>query len=299
MEIRHIHYFIAVAENLNITRAAQQLKIAQPPLSRQIRDLEEELGASLFERSPQGLRLTPAGNTFLEYARQIMDLVARSKEHIAEMAEGLQGTIYIASVEGHAPRLLSGWISSFKAGYSHVQYSIWNGSTDDVIYRVTNSLSEIGIITEPHNDEGLFSIPVYKEPWTAMIPSSDPLAQLPGDTISVLALKDRDLIIPSRESRLMEIRKWFPEENVDLKIRCRVAHMLNAYELTKQGVGIAIYPASDNHFSDDPAVTIKRIVNPEVSASYILIWDRTRRLTHAAELFIRSICDSMDIQMPS
>ena len=78
MELRHIHYFIAVAENLNITRAAQQLKIAQPPLSRQIRDLEAELGAPLFERSPQGLRLTPAGNTFLQYARQITDLAARS-----------------------------------------------------------------------------------------------------------------------------------------------------------------------------------------------------------------------------
>ena len=180
MELRHIHYFIAVAENLNITRAAQQLKIAQPPLSRQIRDLEAELGAPLFERSPQGLRLTPAGNTFLQYARQITDLAARSKEHIAEMADGLQGTIYIASVEGHAPRLLSRWISAFKDSYPHVQYSVWNGSTDDVIYRVTNSLSEIGIITEPHNDEGLFSIPVYKEPWTAMIPSSDPLALLPA-----------------------------------------------------------------------------------------------------------------------
>ena len=288
MELRHIHYFIAVAENLNITRAAQQLKIAQPPLSRQIRDLETELGAPLFERSPQGLRLTPAGNTFLQYARQITDLAARSKEHIAEMADGLQGTIYIASVEGHAPRLLSRWISAFKDSYPHVQYSVWNGSTDDVIYRVTNSLSEIGIITEPHNDEGLFSIPVYKEPWTAMIPSSDPLALLPGDTIPLPALKDRDLIIPSRESRLMEIRNWFPEENVDLKIRCRVAHMLNAYELTKQGVGIAIYPASDNHFSDDPDVTIKRIVDPEVSASYILVWDRARRLTHAGLRLLHS-----------
>ena len=97
----------------------------------------------------------------------------------------------------------------------------------------------------------------------------------------------------------MEIRNWFPEENVDLKIRCRVAHMLNAYELTKQGVGIAIYPASDNHFSNDPDVTIKRIVDPEVYASYILVWDRARRLTHAAELFLRSVCDSLSIHMPA
>ena len=105
MELRHIRYFIAVAENMSISRAAQELLIAQPPLSRQIRDLEDELGADLFERTPQGLRITPEGNAFLQYARQIMDLAERSRIHVFEMAKGIQGTIDIASVEGHAPRL--------------------------------------------------------------------------------------------------------------------------------------------------------------------------------------------------
>ena len=93
MEIRHIHYFIAVAENLSFTKAAQQLMIAQPPLSRQIKDLEDELGAVLFDRSPHGLHITPEGEAFLEYALRIMDLVKKSREHIAEMSKGLQGTI--------------------------------------------------------------------------------------------------------------------------------------------------------------------------------------------------------------
>ena len=298
MELRHIVYFIAVAENLSITKAARQLLIAQPPLSRQIKDLEEELGCELFERSPHGLRMTPEGNAFLQYARQITDLVDRSQEHIREMSAGMQGTLDIACVEGHAPRLLAGWIADFKAGHPYVEYDIWNGSTDDVIYRVTNGLAEIGIITEPHNAEGLFSMPVYEEPWTAMIPASDPLARKYGETIPVSALKNHDLIIPSRKSRLPEIQGWFPEENKDLKISCRVSHMLNAYELARQGVGIAIYPASDNHFSDDADVVIKKIVEPSVTASYILIWDKTTRLTHAAEHFIGNVCLSLGIPMP-
>ena len=344
MELRHIRYFIAVAENMSISRAAQELLIAQPPLSRQIRDLEDELGADLFERTPQGLRITPEGNAFLQYARQIMDLAERSRIHVFEMAKGIQGTIDIASVEGHAPRLIAKWIAAFREGRPNVQYSIRNGSTDDVIYRVTQGLSEIGVITEPLNADGVYSVPVYREPWTAMIPASDPLAKLPGDTVSVSALRDKDLIIPSRESRLQEILDWFPvqdgelsgQEMLDsesaggmsgagggpgrskngpsgigggthgsingpgrkLKVRCRISHMLNAYELARQGVGIAIYPASDNHFSKDPEVIIKRLVDPEVTASYLLIWDQRHPLSHAAELFVKEVCGSLGIKMP-
>ena len=343
MELRHIRYFIAVAENMSISRAAQELLIAQPPLSRQIRDLEDELGADLFERTPQGLRITPEGNAFLQYARQIMDLAERSRIHVFEMAKGIQGTIDIASVEGHAPRLIAKWIAAFREGRPNVQYSIRNGSTDDVIYRVTQGLSEIGVITEPLNADGVFSVPVYREPWTAMIPASDPLAKLPGDTVSVSALRDKALIIPSRESRLQEILDWFPVEDDELggremlddessgsgparsgsgpgrikdglpgtgssgsgrgpgrklKVLCRISHMLNAYELARQGVGIAIYPASDNHFSKDPEVIIKRLVDPEVTASYLLIWDQRHPLPHAAELFVKEVCESLGIRMP-
>ena len=74
--------------------------------------------------------------------------------------------------------------------------------------------------------------------------------------------------------------------------------MLNAYELARQGVGIAIYPASDNHFSKDPEVIIKRLVDPEVTASYLLIWDQRHPLPHAAELFVKEVCESLGIRMP-
>ena len=102
MELRHIRYFKAVAEEKNFTRAAEKLAIAQPPLSRQIQDLEEELGTELFVRSPHKVALTEEGELFLQYATQILDLVNKSEEEVKEMKEGLQGTLYIASVEGCA-----------------------------------------------------------------------------------------------------------------------------------------------------------------------------------------------------
>ena len=298
MELRHIRYFIAVAEHLSISRAARELLIAQPPLSRQIRDLNDELGCTLYERSTHGLSLTPEGSAFLLYARQILELSVRSKEYLAEMSKGIRGTIDIASVEGHAPRILASWIDGFSRSHPQVQYSIWNGSTDDVVYRVSSGLSDIGIITEPCNEEGLFAVQVYREPWAAMIPADNPLAKEPGDTIPIRALQDQDLIIPSRESRLSEIQRWFPDRERPLRIRCRIAHMLNAYELTRNGVGIAIYPASDNHFSNDPEVVIKKITEPEVYASYLLVWDKCRQPSRIAHLFLEEVCGMLEKEMP-
>ena len=98
MELRHIRYFKAVAEEKSFTRAAEKLNIAQPPLSRQIQDLEQELDTKLFMRSPHKITLTKEGELFLQYANQILDLVSRSSEEVREVKEGLQGTLYIASV---------------------------------------------------------------------------------------------------------------------------------------------------------------------------------------------------------
>ena len=126
MELRHIRYFLAVAEELNFTKAAARLCIAQPPLSRQMKELEEELGAKLFVRGPHAVHLTEEGMVFKQYALQVLELVEKSAEDIREMKKGLQGTLYLASVEGHAPHLFSRWIAGFHKKHPDVQYNLWN-----------------------------------------------------------------------------------------------------------------------------------------------------------------------------
>ena len=294
MELRHIRYFLAVAAELNFTRAAQKLCIAQPPLSRQIQDLEEELGVKLFERKPHALQLTEEGALFKQYATQVLDLINKSTEDIRERKRGLQGTLYLASVEGHAPRLYAEWIAAFHSLHPHVQYNLWNGNSDDVVNRVMNGLCDLASIMEPHNAEGVESIPVYQEPWVAIIPADNPLAKQKEATVNLADLTPYELIIPSRSSRLEEINDWFRSTGKPM-LRCRIAHLLSAYELTRLGVGITIYPASASDIANMSDVVIKQIVNPAKTASYILIWNKYRQLPHVATEFLDFIRNSCSL----
>ncbi len=293
MELRHIRYFLAVANELNFTQAAAKLCIAQPPLSRQIQDLEKELGTKLFIRKPHALQLTEEGIRFRQYAIQVLDLVEKSTEDIRSMNRGLQGTLYLATVEGHGPRLFSEWIAGFNKKYPHVEYNLWNGNSDDVTYRVMQDLCDLAVIMEPYNAEGVNALHVYKEPWIAMIPAEHPLAKEEGDEVDLEKLAPYDLIIPSRKSRLQEISGWFEPFGKEPIVRCRNAHMMNAYELTEQGLGIAIYPAAAGKLPEKRNICIKKIKNPAVMASYVLIWNKNRQLPLVAQKFLAYVEETL------
>lgn len=285
MDIRTIRYFLEVAKERNFTRAAEQLHMAQPPLSRQIQLLEEELGVTLFDRKRR-LELTEEGELLRRRGEQILELVEKTQEEIREYGNTVRGTLYIGSVEGQAPYLLSQWIAQFRSRYPQVRYNLWNGSSDDAISRLRKGLCDLALIVEPFDNEMLESLPVSAEPWIAMLPASHPLAILPGDTVELCQLKECPLIIPSRKSRTEEIRGWFGKIGLEPKILCEISHYLNAYELVRQGVGVAIFPASTGAALDQQCVVSKYIVNPQYIAHYALVWDKSRRPSPLAEKFI-------------
>ena len=293
MELRHLRYFLAVCKEMNFTRAAEMLMIAQPPLSRQIKDLEEELGTPLFLRERHGLRLTDEGIMFRQYASRIVSLADRSVVDIREMHHGLQGVLYIAGVEGKAPHLISSWISEFAKLYPDVQYVLWNSNSDEVADRIRKGLSDIAVIMAPFDPDGLRSIPLYREPWIAMFSEEHPLAETPGDTVTLSMLAGCDLIIPSRASRLREINDWFAPLNSEIKVKARIAHVLNAYELCAKNVGVAIFPASAAQISGyGGLVQTRTIVEPSFMASYVLIYSDEHILSPVASRFINYLKDS-------
>lgn len=289
MDIRELKYFMEVAQELNITRAAQKLNMAQPPLSRQIQQLEENLGVRLFDRSRKKIQLTEEGKLLRIRGSQILELIEKTETEVRELTRGITGTIYIGTVEGRGPYLMSQWIARFKEQYPQVYYEIWNGSTDDVLDRLEKGLLDVALIMEPFNTEILNSVIVDKVPWIAMINNEHPLAKLPGDTIELAQLRDEPVILPSRKYRVREITGWFEEAGISVNMQAEMSSYLNARELTMQGVGIAIFPSTSGQERKNNWVTEKRIVNPERKASYALVWDKRKQLSVLGERFVNMV----------
>lgn len=288
MDIRTIQYFLEVARECNITRAAENLHMAQPPLSRQMHQLEDELGVELFDRSRKRLKLTEEGELLKRRGEEIVALVEKAKEEVGDLKNGISGTLYIGTVEGRGPKLLAQWISAFSREYPHVRYELWNGSTDDVVERMQKGLLDLALIAEPFDHERLDYRAVESVPWVAMIPGEHPLAQTEGDTIPLDTLLSEKLILPSRKSRVREIESWFEGNEGTLDIICEMSSFLNARELTRQGVGIAIFPKVDDNYTP-LGIVEKEIVDPVKTVEYKLVWDRQKELTVLARSFVEQV----------
>ena len=122
MELRTLRYFVVTAQERNITRAAEKLTMSQPPLSNQIKGLEEELGVQLFIRGKRRLELTEEGSLLLRRAQELLELADKTKQEIASLREGMSGTICLGLVEGRAPFLAANWIAGFRAEFPLVRY---------------------------------------------------------------------------------------------------------------------------------------------------------------------------------
>ena len=152
MDLRSLKYIITIAEELNITRAAEKLNMSQPPLSNQMKQLEGELGTQLFIRGKRRLKLTEAGDVLYRRAKQILELSEQTEEEIRSI-EGLSGQLNIGLVEGRAPYLLARWIAGFRLEFPNVSFNLWNGSGDDVLERLRRGLADLALIAAPYNTE--------------------------------------------------------------------------------------------------------------------------------------------------
>ena len=170
-----------------------------------------------------------------------------------------------------------------------MQYNLWNDNTDDIHARVSKGLCEVAMITAPYNKEGYEVLPVFQEPWVAVFPEDHPLALHKDEPLAPEELIPYELLIPSRESRKSEIDKWFIETGKTPVIRGRIAHMMNACELSRCGVGVAIYPASITNMAHNAGSCIRRIDHPDAMASYALIWNKNHQLSRTAESFIEHV----------
>ncbi len=296
MELRHLRYFYETANEMNFTKAAEKLCIAQPPLSKQIKDLENELGVSLFVRKPHFLALTPEGEVLKQYAAQILGLADKASETLQNMGQGLHGIIDIACVEGNILRFLSECIAGFEKIHPAVRYNIWTGGADDIISRVRSGLSDFGIIADVIDAEGIEHHRLFKENWTAIVPRDNPLSGKADGTLNAEDLLPYELIIPTRADRLREINDWYKDSDEKPRIICRYTNVLTAYELSCCSVGISIFPGNASEIAGvdgSDKVVCMRISDSLVQASMELISNKYRMLPNVVSEFMGYIKENV------
>ena len=284
MDIRTLSYFITIAEELNITKAAEKLCMSQPPLSSQMKALEDELDTVLFIRGKRHLQLTESGKLLYRHAKEIISLVNKTSEEIRAMGKGMRGKIAIGLVEGSAPNIASSWIETFLSDYSNVEFSVVDGNSDELIAKLRSGLIDMAVITAPCDNTLLNSFKVGQEKMTAFMSKDNPLAKLPGDTIDLIELKDKPLIIPSREAMNRMITKWFKEVHAEPKIVCRMDNYLDVAALAGRNIGISIFPKTSYILNQH--IIAKEIINPERYVEYLFVWLKNKPLSLLDEAFI-------------
>lgn len=270
--------------------------MSQPPLSNQIRALEEELGTPLFLRGGRSLQLTEAGKLLYRRASQLLDLAERTREEVGSLAMGLSGTLCLGSVAGRAPFLAARWLAGFREEYPLVRFEIVNGSSDDIIDQILRGYVELGIIAAPYDSEHLEGIAVGEEPWCAIMSDRNPLARQPEAPLPLKQLAGQPLIVPHRRSRIDEIRSWFRQAGAEPAIIGEHSNFVDALAFAHANVGISIFPQTAPE--PMPGIVSRRIVEPSRFARYLLVRKRNTSISELSQTFLDFVTDDLEANPP-
>lgn len=179
MELRHLRYFVAVAEELNFTRAAERLHIAQPPLSQQIRQFEDEIGARLFDRDRRSVQLTPAGEAILAEARGLLAQANRIPAVARRASQAVGGTLSVGFSSAAAHTVLPGAVRAFRSKAPHVKLELHEMSTERQMESLRDASIDIGFVRLPLENPpaSLMVQPIFREPLIAAIPKGHALSR--------------------------------------------------------------------------------------------------------------------------
>ena len=287
MELRPLRYFLTVAAEGNITRAAELLHMTQPSLSRQLMDLEKELGVTLIHRGKRGITLTDDGFYFRQRAEEIIELADRLERNFAQKSDSVSGTINIGSSEALGSRMMAKLIRNFAEKHPLVQFNMYNEMADDVKDRLDKGLADIGLVLEPIDVHKYEYIRLaQKETWGVLMRSDHILAQ--NEYVTPEEISNCPLILPSQEKVREDIINWLGKDEKELHIPLSYTLLSNTVLLVEEGLGCA--------FCLDGALAVHSIQNlrfvpirPEKTTQSVLIWKKNQLFSPATSLFIQEI----------
>lgn len=255
MDLRHLRYFVAVADEQNFTRAAEKLHISQPPLSRQIQDLEEELGLPLFERGSRPLKLTEGGRFFYGHATRLLEQAAqaiRTTKRIAQMQRRLVIGFVPSTIYGALPRL----VRLFRAAQPQTELALVEMSSVEQIEALKNGRIDVGFGRVRLDDPSVKREILREEPLVAAIPMEHELAVERGPLRLTEIAKHDHLVYPRnpRPSYADQVLTLFRDMGLEPRAVHEVQELQTALGLVASGMGLCLVPASANRMRPDEVV---------------------------------------------
>lgn len=287
MDILVLQYFLAVAREESITKAAESLNMTQPPLSRQLKELEEELGKQLLIRGNRKVTLTEEGMILRKRAEEMVELMEKTKSEVSFSGKNIRGEIYIGGGETEGMRLIAKIAEKMKTKHPHICYHLFSGNADDVTERLDRGLLDFGILIDPADIKkyDFIKLPT-KDKWGLLMRRDHPLAGKQG-------IKPKDLqgipLIASRQSLAHnELSGWLGKQYGSLHIITTYNLLYNASLMVEENVGCAlcldhIIPEYEN------SPLCFRPLEPQIEVGLNIVWKKYQVFSSAAEAFLERL----------
>lgn len=292
MELRVLQYFLAVAREQSIIRAAQSLHLSQPTLSTQIKNMEEELGKQLLIRGTKGSRkvtLTDEGMILRKRAEEILNLVEKTEKEITLSDSVIVGDVYIGTGETDAVRLLAKAAKELQNIHPGIHYHISSGNAEFVMEQLDKGLIDFGIV---FGDVDLSKYNSLKMPakdiWGVLMRRDSALSK--KETISPNDLLDKPLIISHQKNQDNQFSQWLNCNISNLNVVATYNLLFNASLLVDEGLGYAIGLDKIINTSENSNLCF-RPLDPKVEAELNIIWKKYQIFSKAAEQFMMKIKD--------
>ncbi|MDY0943927.1 LysR family transcriptional regulator [Priestia megaterium] len=291
MEFRVLRYFLTVAREGSITKAADFLHVTQPTLSRQLKDLEQELGKKLFIRSSHSVILTDEGMLLRNRAEEIVNMVDKLEAEFSSMEETIGGDVYIGGGETEAMKHIARVAKDVQLRYPNIRYHLYSGNEEDITERLDKGLLDFGILIQPADISkyNYLNIPA-KDVWGVVMRKDSPLVV--KETIQAADLLNVPLIC-SRQAMKQTFSKnefadWFGEDFHKLNIVTTYNLAYNAAIMVEEGIGYAITLDKIVNTSSDSNLCF-RPLKPRLESGLNIVWKKHQFFSAAADVFLKEI----------
>lgn len=291
MEIRVLKYFLTVAQTGNITKAANSMHLTQPTLSRQLQDLEKELGQKLFIRGNHSVALTPEGMIFRKRAEEIITLVEKTEKEFLSIKDEIAGDVFIGSGETKSIKLIADIMKSLKNDYPKIKFHIVSGDSEDIAERLDKGILDFCIFIQPFNFEKYNCMDLEeKDRWGILLRKDDVLTK--KKSIKIDDLLKLPLIISRQTAKKNTednpILNWFGDDFEKTDIVGTYNLLYNAAIMTENKIGYAL--CLDRLIADtlDSPLTF-RPLEPKLEAKVSIAWKKNQLLSAPAKLFLEKL----------